>query len=89
MAEKSTKPPKKEYSLISRLNHADKQLASAKTPTERAVAQARIDNIVRMMQDDFDYGKFSKGGKAKKKTTKKKTPTVKAHRGRRASYNGG
>ena len=88
MAE-SNKSTKKEYSLISRLNHAEKQLASAKTPTERAAAQARIDNIVRMMQDDFDYGKFSKGGKAKKKTTKKKTPTVKAHRGRRASYNAG
>ena len=88
MAE-SNKPTKKEYPLISRLSHAEKQLASAKTPTERAVAQARIDNIVRMMQDDFDYGKFSKGGKAKKKITKKKTPTVKAHRGRRASYNEG
>ena len=87
MAEKSTKPPKKEYSLISRLNHADKQLASAKTPTERAAAQARIDNIIRMMQDDFDYGKFSDGGKVKKKTTKKKTPTAKAHRGRKATYN--
>lgn len=87
MAE-SIKQPKKEYSLISRLNHAEKQLASAKTSTERAVAQARIDNIVRMLQDDFDYGKFSTGGKAKKKTTKKKTPTAKAHRGRKATYNG-
>ena len=81
MAEKSTKPPKKEYSLISRLNHAEKKLASAKTPTERAAAQARIDNLVRMMQDDFDYGKFSMGG-----TAKKKTPTAKAHRGRKATY---
>jgi hypothetical protein len=88
MAE-SNKSTKKEYPLISRLSHAEKQLDGAKTPTERAVAQARIDNIVRMMQDDFDYGKFSKGGKAKKKTTKKKTPTVKAHRGRKASYNEG
>jgi hypothetical protein len=68
------------------LSHAEKQLDSAKTPTERAAAQARIDNIIRMMQDDFDYGKFSDGGKVKKKTTKKKTPTAKAHRGRKATY---
>ncbi len=86
MAKKDTESPKT-YSLASRLAHAEKVLAGAKTPRDRAAAQARIDNIIRMLQDDFDYGKFSSGGKVKKKTTKKKTPTTKTHRGRKASYN--
>ena len=88
MAENPTTTPNREYSLIERLHHAEKVLEGAKTGTERAAAQARLDNLVKMLQDDFDYGKFSGGGKVKKKTAKKKKPTAKAHRGRKATYNG-
>lgn len=63
MAENKTTTPKREYSLIERLHHAEKVLEGAKTPTERSVAQSRLDNLIKMLSEDFDYGKFASGGK--------------------------
>jgi len=58
-----TKPTK--FNLTSRMNHALTILdrAEAKGDSKKVMEQRmRIKNIRAMMDDDFDYGKFNKGG---------------------------
>tara|TARA_R100001594_G_scaffold99091_2_gene133625 strand:+ start:104 stop:358 length:255 start_codon:yes stop_codon:yes gene_type:complete len=55
----------KKYNLYSRLFHAEKLLGDAQKKgkaKEIDALKARIDNIKAMLEDDYDYGKFSGGG---------------------------
>ena len=58
----------KERDILSRLKHADLKLESAiKSGDKNKInaAKERIRNLEAMAGDDYDYGKFKKGGAAK------------------------
>jgi len=55
----------KKYNLYSRLFLAEKKLGEAQKKgkaKEIDALKARIDNIHAMLEEDYDYGKFSSGG---------------------------
>ncbi len=54
---------KKKFDLFSRLEHAERKLESAKSPKEVDALKERIKNIMKMLKDDYDYGKFKTGVK--------------------------
>ena len=67
---------KKKFDLYSRLEHAERQLGNAKSPKEINALEERIKNIMKMLEDDYDYGKFNKGGKVYSKTQPRKVSFV-------------
>ena len=70
---------KKKFDLYSRLEHAERQLSSAEkkgNSKEINALEERIKNIMKMLEDDYDYGKFSKGGKVYSKTQPRKASYV-------------
>jgi hypothetical protein len=67
---------KKKFDLFSRLEHAERKLESAKSPKEVDALKERIKNIMKMLEDDYDYGKFKTGGKVYSKNQPRKVSYV-------------